>query len=127
MSKKYSSDVNAIVEFYNVLKYSNIDEYKFKATYRIQLAYIHKQVNEFISFINDSNFSMVYRNLDNDLMQDFWFLLDEYIKKLSISKNCIKKVFSFKRFHITYFLKCKNLAKQHNDILKALLIKAMSH
>ncbi len=117
------ANVNDIIEVYNIIRYSKLDGCLLKSLYKTEIAYMHKQVNLFISNLDENLFSKIYRKIDISYIEDFWQLLDEYIKNLKFSDRFIKKVFNYKHFIIYEFVHCSKLVKKYNSELKKFLLK----
>lgn len=116
-------DVNDIMEFYNIIRYSKIKNCNFEKLYKNEVSYIYKQINKFVVKINSTTFYFHFKKLRSEYFDDFWLLLNDYIERLNLPNSFIKRVFNYKKFHVQYFLRCKSLVNKYKSELKKYLLK----
>ena len=56
ITKNYYTDINKVLEFYNIIHYAKIKGCLIKDIYKDKVSFIYKQVNLFIAQLDESNF-----------------------------------------------------------------------
>lgn len=120
---KNDYDVNDIMEFYNIIKFSKVKNCHLKTLYQNKISFLHKQINYYIGQINSNTFHSYFKKLSSEYFDDFWSLLNDNIKKIEIPGTFIKRVFKYKRFYVRYFLNCKKLVEKYESEIKDYLLK----
>ena len=123
ITKNYYTDINKVLEFYNIIQYAKIKGCPIKDIYKDKVSFIYKQVNLFIAQLDESNFRKYYNKVDSLYYEDFWKLIDNNVKTLNLSPLFFKKFLNSKKCWIRYILECKNIVNTYNDIIKQYLLK----
>lgn len=123
ITKNYYTDINKVLEFYNIIKYAKVTGCSIKDIYKDKISFIYKQVNLFINQLDESNFSKHYNKLDSLYYEDFWELIDKNIKILNLSPLFFKKFFNCKKCWIRYILECNNIVNTYKEVIKKYLLK----
>ena len=123
ISKTYYTNVNNVLEFYNIIKYVKIKECNLKNIYKNKIEFVYKQINSFIVQLEESNFKKYLYKTNSIYYEDFWKLIDDNLKNLNLSPLFFKKIIKMKKCWIKHILECKNIVKAYSVIIKPYLLK----
>lgn len=122
------TDINKILEFYNIKKYLDNDLY-LKSWSESDLKSFKEKaleygniVGKFISNINDDNILNLYRQVLQCYINSFWELINDQKSFKNISKLIFAKILSDEPHLIHTILIQKNIVHQYNIELKNFLL-----
>lgn len=126
--KQTYTDINNVLELYNLKKYidndvflnswtsENILDYKQKASKYSEI------VGRFMSSINDTNILNLYDKLLNNYISSFWELVNTQSVYKRISKENLRKILIKEPNLIHEILNYKNIVEKYNYVLKDFLL-----
>lgn len=123
------TDVNEIIEFYNILRYFNSgirhsswDEFTF-TQYMEKCKRIPSLLGRFCNTISDTNIESIYSNVIRDYRDDFWGLVTAYKVHQKISADAIQKVLDTNTNALHYILHHKPLVTYYGQVIAESLKK----
>lgn len=121
------SDINDILELYNIKKYFDNELYLKNwtqeniANFKQKASEFGKAVGQFISKINDTNVIELYKNVLHGYVEDFWELVNNQRAFKRISKNNLKTILSSEPHLVHTILHYKNLVDFYDSEIKSFL------
>lgn len=122
------SDINDILELYNIKKYFDNDLYLNKWTqediinFKEKTTEFGKAVGQFISNINDSNVVELYEKVLRGYIEDFWELINNQGAFKRISKDNFKKILLKEPHLIHTILHYKRLVEYYDSEIRTFLL-----
>ena len=120
-SKKKITDINEIIELYNIQLFisnkiylTDWDEQKCKKYTEVANSFSNT-IGIFFSEINVGFIDQLFEILDYDYSDDFWLLIQKYKVYEKFSPSIFTKLLSSKNFHLTQVLKCKKIVIHFSD------------
>lgn len=121
-------NINNIIEFYNITRYFD-NNYRLTKWSDDDYNHFSKQskklkpiIGKYISKIDCNNFISTYEQTDIAYKEDFWALLNEYIKSSSIATFDIYKLLEMYPRALYQILKYKNIVDAFSDVLKSFMM-----
>lgn len=111
-----TTDINQILEFYNIKKYFDcgirLEQWddQIYATYNAKCQNIPRHLGRFCSTISDANLETLYTSIDHNYIDNFWQLVCDYKVHLRISTEVFKDVLTNHQSALWYVLQQKHLA-----------------
>lgn len=122
------SDINDILEIYNIKKYFDTELYLTKWTqenvrsFKQKVTGYGKTVGIFISNINDTNVIALYEKVLRNYIEDFWELINNQNAFKRISKDNFKLILSKEPHIIHTILHHKQLVEQYDSEIRTYLL-----
>lgn len=123
------SDINDILELYNIKKYFDNELYLKNWTeedilnFKQKATEFGKEIGRFISNINDTNVIGLYENVLQGYTEDFWELVNNQNVYKRISKNNFITILTNESYLVNTILHHKNLVNNYDLEIKTFLLK----
>lgn len=120
------SDINTILEFYNIKLYLEHQCYLKKweektiNKYRKISQSFNKQIGFYLSSINDGNILSIYREIKSQYYDDFWTLFEKFKLYNKISKE-VFEILLTERLNLRYVLNHRILVKKYDEIISKIM------
>lgn len=119
----YISDVNRVIEFYNIQKYfsssarlDNWDDDTY-AGYKNQCKKISELLGRFFDAISDATIESTYRRVERNYLDDFWQLLCDFKVYERITPDTIKGILADYKSALKYVLSHKLLVMRYSEVI----------
>lgn len=122
------SDINKIIEFYNIHCYFENEIYLLKWSeaekerYKILVKKFMKIIGKYFLQININNLINILTNINIEYLDDFWKLFDKFKVYKRVSREKMAAIMSHAQFRLNDILVCKNLVEYYKEELREYLL-----
>ena len=117
------NQVNEILEFYNILKFREIDKNNYFGQHKQETSFMQKEINLFVKSVNETNFKSILAEVETNYLEDFWELISENLSKVSLSSEMLLEILNENNHYIHYIVRNKELVEQYDFILRTFMLE----
>lgn len=124
-----STDINNLIELYNIKKYIDADVKLTQWTneqfteYQVKCSVIPKILGSYLSTISDSNLEPIYNTTDRNYTDDFWQLINTYKAYKNITADALWQLLNSDEYIVWEILPHKDMVKAFGQVIA----KHLSH
>ncbi|CAM4499710.1 hypothetical protein FHS16_005586 [Paenibacillus endophyticus] len=122
------TDVNDIIELYNIKKYFDNEVYLVEWTsdiikqFKGIVSNNYANVARFIKSINNDNLLSIYKGVSREYTSDFWELFDKFKAFENISEDKFEKFMGESNVLLLNILRCKNVTNHFGEIIRKICL-----
>lgn len=127
------TDVNDIIEFYNIKRFFDHEIYLIKWSVEERTNYANivkdfsKHLGKYFGTITDANFLLVFKSVEIRYTEDFWYLTDYYKSYRNLTSPFFVESFAVPHFRLYEVLEQQKIVQHFGKELKEFILSDCEH